>query len=262
MLMPMACSLAPWDVRLRCQRWPTPLRCCGSAGAGGAPGSRNPRCTDERTVPCMLAAAAFVGASDACRGIWKGHARCRAVLLADATAPSPTLTPLEVVESSMQAWQSGKIQQCISFTSSRNRQAANNMDDFETILRLSSPFKPIVGCYSFETLSALSISPSQWQCRVRIEASEDKRIVGARTVAKYYRWELSKQMNNTEFDLGQCLRHRKHGYRGVIIGYDDVCMQPEEWCQHNDVDELTKGRSQPFYHVLVDGRDMPGKQIT
>ena len=185
----------------------------------------------------------------------------RLLLSAEAIGPSPELTPIEVVEASLEAWKVGDIQRCIEFKSPQNRQAAGSMEAFETILRLSSAFRPIVGCYSFQTLSALSISPTQWQCRVRIEASEDKRLVGARTIAKYYRWELSRQAE-IQFAVGQCLRHRKFGYRGVIVGWDAVCMQPEEWCETMKVDELPQGRAQPFYHVLVDGRDRPGEQIT
>ena len=181
---------------------------------------------------------------------------------APADEPSTSLPPIEVVQAAMKAWRANEIQTVITFTSPQNRRAVRNMEDFELILRSSSAFKHIIFCYKFEVLSALSIGESEWQCRVRIEASEDRRLVGARTLAKYYRWDLSRQSKPVSFGLGQCLRHRKYEYRGVVIGWDDQCKQSADWCEQMRVDELDGGRSQPFYHVLVDGRDRPGGQQT
>ena len=62
--------------------------------------------------------------------------------------------------------------------------------------------------------------------------------------------------------LGQVLTHRVYGYRGVIIGYDPVCMMPSDWIAQMGVDKLDRGRAQPFYHVLVDTRDRPDEQVT
>lgn len=56
-------------------------------------------------------------------------------------------------------------------------------------------------------------------------------------------------------DIGQVIRHKRFEYRGVIIGYDPLCIAPEGWIQAMRVDSLSNGRSQPFYHVLVDDRD-------
>ena len=54
---------------------------------------------------------------------------------------------------------------------------------------------------------------------------------------------------------GRCIRHRRFGYRGVIVGTPDhSCTQPLGW----DDPALERGRYQPWYHVLVDTRDRPG----
>ena len=178
-------------------------------------------------------------------------------------APSMALPPVDVVRATMKAWRVNDIQTVIAFTSPQNRRAVANLEDLALILGSSSAFKQIVYCHKYEILSALSIGAREWQCRVRIEASEERRLVGARTLAKYYRWDLSRQAEKPIlFGLGQCLRHRKYQYRGVVIGWDDRCKQPAEWCEAMRVDELPGGRSQPFYHVLVDGRDRPGGQQT
>ena len=62
---------------------------------------------------------------------------------------------------------------------------------------------------------------------------------------------------------GQPLRHKKFGYRGVIVGgADHTCTQPAAWIRQMGVDELPRGRYQPWYRVLVDVRDRSGGQMT
>ena len=68
-----------------------------------------------------------------------------------------------------------------------------------------------------------------------------------------YQWDLILQPEAALYDLGQCFLHNKYGYRGCIVGWDDECRQPDEWCQAAGVDDLPLGRAQPFYKVLVDG---------
>ena len=99
----------------------------------------------------------------------------------------------------------------------------------------------------------LQVAARRWRCRVRVENK-----VGLIGFAVEYRWELTQQSDAAiDYDLGQCMTHTKEGFRGVIIGWDCECRQSEEWCNANEVDSLTHGRSQPFYHVLVDRRDHP-----
>ncbi len=54
------------------------------------------------------------------------------------------------------------------------------------------------------------------------------------------------------FFLGQIVRHRRYGYRGVIVSVDATCEADEQWYQHN---RTQPDRDQPWYHVLVDGGD-------
>lgn len=55
------------------------------------------------------------------------------------------------------------------------------------------------------------------------------------------------------FAPGQLVRHRRYGYRGVVVAFDTKCHAPESWYQSNQTQPL---RQQPWYHVLVDGRAM------
>ena len=54
--------------------------------------------------------------------------------------------------------------------------------------------------------------------------------------------------NPPVFEIGQIVRHRRYGYRGVIVAYDPTCQAPESWYQNN---RTQPDRFQPWYHVLV-----------
>lgn len=60
-----------------------------------------------------------------------------------------------------------------------------------------------------------------------------------------------------EFRLGQKVRHKIFGYRGVICGMDPVCCESGAWMEKANVQNLSKGSNQPFYQVLVDVREDP-----
>eukprot|EP00884_Botryococcus_braunii_P014347 jgi/Botrbrau1/22913/Bobra.0065s0062.1 len=64
------------------------------------------------------------------------------------------------------------------------------------------------------------------------------------------------------FVLGQRVLHRVHGYRGVVCGWDAACAEKEEWQVNAGVNNLSKGKAQPFYQVLVDSRDWPSSQTS
>lgn len=68
--------------------------------------------------------------------------------------------------------------------------------------------------------------------------------------------------SNVDFSCGQQVRHLKYNYRGVIVGWDSVCIQSREWMKIMNVESLTHGTGQPFYHVLVDVRDRTDGQTT
>lgn len=52
------------------------------------------------------------------------------------------------------------------------------------------------------------------------------------------------------FEPGQLVRHRRYGYRGVVVDCDAQCRANEEWYQSN---QTQPDRDQPWYHVLVHG---------
>ena len=54
------------------------------------------------------------------------------------------------------------------------------------------------------------------------------------------------------FEIGQLVRHKRYGYRGVIVAVDETCRASDDWYQQN---KTQPEREQPWYHVLADGSD-------
>lgn len=52
-----------------------------------------------------------------------------------------------------------------------------------------------------------------------------------------------------KFETGQIIRHKRYGYRGVVVDFDIQCMASEDWYYAN---HTQPNLFQPWYHVLVD----------
>ena len=52
------------------------------------------------------------------------------------------------------------------------------------------------------------------------------------------------------FEPGQLVCHKRYGYRGVVVDCDLRCQADEQWYQLN---RTQPAKTQPWYHVLVDG---------
>ena len=57
-----------------------------------------------------------------------------------------------------------------------------------------------------------------------------------------------------KYERGQIVRHKRYGYRGVIVDFDLECRANEQWYQSN---QTHPDRSQPWYYVLVHDMDGP-----
>lgn len=55
------------------------------------------------------------------------------------------------------------------------------------------------------------------------------------------------------FAPGQLVRHKRYGYRGVVVDFDLSCRANEQWYHGN---QTQPEREQPWYHVLVDGSEI------
>lgn len=72
----------------------------------------------------------------------------------------------------------------------------------------------------------------------------------------------SPRPSNVHFRVGQVIKHKIWGYRGVIIGWDEVAVAPVSWMNMNHPPDKPHWRTMPNYSILVDTRDRLPPQIT
>uniref|UniRef100_A0A914D039 Hemimethylated DNA-binding domain-containing protein n=1 Tax=Acrobeloides nanus TaxID=290746 RepID=A0A914D039_9BILA len=72
--------------------------------------------------------------------------------------------------------------------------------------------------------------------------------------------EVHMSQEIPEYKIGQVLRHKIHGYRAVIVGWDEKAKAPEWWLEkaHKGNEEW---RNSPNYMILIDTRDRLVAQI-
>ena len=61
---------------------------------------------------------------------------------------------------------------------------------------------------------------------------------------------IAVEKSQPRFLPGQLVRHRRYGYRGVVVSLDFTCRADDTWYQSN---QTQPDRNQTWYHVLVDG---------
>ncbi|KQZ99771.1 DNA-binding protein [Mesorhizobium sp. Root157] len=57
-------------------------------------------------------------------------------------------------------------------------------------------------------------------------------------------------MKTAKFSIGQVVRHRLFGFRGVVFDVDPQFANSEEWYQSIPA-EVRPRKDQPFYHLLA-----------
>jgi heat shock protein HspQ len=62
-------------------------------------------------------------------------------------------------------------------------------------------------------------------------------------------------ITNTQFAIGQVVKHRLYEFRGVIIDVDPEFSNTEEWWL-SIPEELRPRKNQPFYHLLAENETM------
>ena len=55
-----------------------------------------------------------------------------------------------------------------------------------------------------------------------------------------------------DYSIGGLVRHKRYGYRGVVVGSDPRCLADDDWYYRN---RSQPRRNQPWYHVLVHGAE-------
>ncbi len=62
--------------------------------------------------------------------------------------------------------------------------------------------------------------------------------------------ERRPQVSGFSFEVGQLVRHKRYGYRGVVAACDRSCRAGDTWFFSN---QTQPSRSQPWYHIVVHG---------
>ena len=63
---------------------------------------------------------------------------------------------------------------------------------------------------------------------------------------------LSTDPPPPRFGIGELVRHRRYGYRGVVVSLDRTCQADEAWYEKN---QTRPNRNQAWYSVLVHGSE-------
>jgi heat shock protein HspQ len=66
----------------------------------------------------------------------------------------------------------------------------------------------------------------------------------------------SRPVRQAKFSLGQIVKHRYFGFRGVIHDVDPEFANTEEWYQAIPA-EMRPAKDQPFYHLFAVGEAGP-----
>jgi len=123
---------------------------------------------------------------------------------------------------------------------------ANEQDTAITLLQTKAKLQKLIEEEDYEAAGVV---------RKKIMALEAESLAAQASALIY-------QQRSYAFRLGQKVRHRVHGYRGVVCGMDPLCCESDEWAAAVGVDSLPRGRNQPFYQVLVDIQEEPSVMVT
>lgn len=90
-----------------------------------------------------------------------------------------------------------------------------------------------------------------------------KEVFRLRDPTGYFGSSLEPRLSRSsiKYRVGQVIRHKKYGYRGVIVGWDKECRAPQHWIDINHKAH-PEYKHQPSYSVLVDSRDRLDVQTT
>jgi heat shock protein HspQ len=65
---------------------------------------------------------------------------------------------------------------------------------------------------------------------------------------------IAPRQTRARFGIGDVVRHRLFGFRGVVFDIDPVFANSEEWYQ-SIPEDIRPQRDQPFYHLLAENDD-------
>ncbi|KAJ0106824.1 hypothetical protein J7T55_001348 [Diaporthe amygdali] len=57
-----------------------------------------------------------------------------------------------------------------------------------------------------------------------------------------------------QYRIGHYFEHRHYSYKGFIVGWDAQCEAGSGWIERMQVDNLPRGRHQPFYNIIAEDK--------
>jgi hypothetical protein len=123
--------------------------------------------------------------------------------------PSPSLTPIEVVEAQLAALQVGNVEGCYRFASPENKRAVGSIEQFDAMLRRTPAYAPLLGATRSAVVAALAVGERGYRCRVRVWPGPTWRLYAAAgsdatpliPPVLDYDWRLTRQADD-EIDYG------------------------------------------------------------
>ena len=82
--------------------------------------------------------------------------------------------------------------------------------------------------------------------------TKEQRWLIRRLLAKTAAENAPRAQRKNLFEPGQLVKHKRYGYRGVVVDFDMNCQADEDWYSSN---RTQPDRAQPWYHVLVHNSD-------
>ena len=102
-----------------------------------------------------------------------------------------------------------------------------------------------------------------FEAGVRDDTSMDRAFAALRTAnrrkAALESPDHAPKPVHVKWDVGQVYRHKKHGFRGVIVEWFDSCPADDSWVQAYG--PFDNGVEQAFYRTFVDIKDRPNPFI-
>lgn len=104
------------------------------------------------------------------------------------------------------------------------------------------------------------VSPSLETASADLDlAFEAMRRISAR-VGEISESSWQPKPKEVKLSIGQIFRHRKHGYRGVIVAWYPSCPLDDQWVAQWG--PFVDGTDQPFYQTMIDTKDRPQAMMT
>jgi hypothetical protein len=106
------------------------------------------------------------------------------------TLPSPTLTPVGVVEAMLAALGRGDVATCYNFASPNSNVGRQK---FDLIVRHSPAYAPLVRLSRYAIVGVLPLSDSAVRCRVRVWPERATALQTAGPAVRDYDWQLTRE---------------------------------------------------------------------